>query len=202
MSRRWLAVAATCVSLTAPAGAADMAQYGNYGYAAPAGPLSWTGFYLGANAGYGWGTGASESPGGFIGGLQGGYNFQFAGSPIVAGLEADFDWSGISAGAFNVDYLGTVRARLGFAFDRVMAYATAGFAYGQGQFEVAGLSNSQSHSGWTIGAGAEFALDRNWSARAEYLYVDLGSSTYSSLIGPASVGYDGNVLRAGVNYRF
>lgn len=202
MTRRLLAGIAAMVSLAAPAGAADMTQYGSYGYAAPAAPFSWTGFYIGANAGYGWGTAGNQSPDGFMGGLQGGYNLQFAGSPLVAGLETDFDWSGISAGAFSVDYFGTVRARLGFAFDRVMAYATAGLAYGQGQFEVAGLSNTQTHTGWTIGAGAEFALDRNWSARAEYLYVDLGSSTYSSLFGPASVGYDGNVVRAGVNYRF
>lgn len=202
MKYRFVAGLAAMGALVLPAAAADMnAGYG-YGYAPAASPMSWTGFYIGANAGYGWGTAGPYSPDGFLGGLQAGYNWQFAGSPFVAGIETDFDWAGLSDSAFSVKYLGTVRARLGFAFERFLAYGTIGFAYGGGEYEIAGLSNSQSSGGWTIGAGAEFALDRNWSARAEYLYVDLGSSTYNSLIGPVSLGLDSNIIRGGVNYRF
>lgn len=189
-------------ALAVPAGAAEMNSGYGYGYAAAQPPMSWTGFYIGANAGWGWGSSGSYSPSGFVGGLQAGYNWQFAGSPFVVGIETDFNWTGLSDGAFSNTYIGTVRARAGFAFERIMAYGTLGFAYGQGQYEVWGLSNSQTQTGWTIGAGAEYALDRNWSARAEYLYVDLGSSTYSSVVGPASLGFDGNILRAGMNYRF
>ncbi|MEP9378286.1 outer membrane beta-barrel protein [Aquabacter sp. CN5-332] len=202
MTYRFVAGLVALGAFALPAAAADMnAGYG-YGYAPAAQPMSWTGFYIGANAGYSWGSSGPYSPGGFLGGLQAGYNWQFVGSPFVAGVETDFDWAGISDGAYSLNYFGTVRARLGFAFERILAYGTLGFAYGGGQFEVLGLSNNQTHGGWTIGAGAEFALDRNWSARAEYLYVDLGSSTYNSLIGPATLGFDGNILRGGVNYRF
>lgn len=184
-----------------PAAAADMNGGYGYGYApaaAAAGPVSWNGFYVGANTGYGWGTSGPYSPSG----IQAGYNWQFPGSGFVAGLEGGLDFTNISDGAYSVNYLGLIRARLGFAFDRFMLFGTLGYAFGQGQYEVAGLSNDQTHGGWTIGAGGEFALDRNWSARAEYLYVDLGSSTYNSLAGPASLGFDGNIIRGGVNYRF
>ncbi len=203
MKYRLLAGLVTAGALALPAAAADVnANYG-YGYApAAATPMSWTGFFIGANAGYSWGTAGAYSPGGFLGGLQAGYNWQFAGSPFVVGIESDFDWGGISDGPYTLSYLGMIRARVGFAFERILAYGTLGFAYGSGQYEVFGLSNSQTQTGWTIGLGAEFALDRNWSVRGEYAYVDLGSSNYNSLTGPASLGFDGNILRGGVNYRF
>jgi len=199
MKLRFAAGLAVLGALAAPAAAAEM---NGYGYSAAPPPVSWTGFYIGANVGYGWGSANSLSPDGFLAGVQFGYNHQFAGSPFVVGLASDFDWAGISDGAYSVDYLGTIRARLGFAFERIMAYGTVGLAHGQGEFEVAGLSNNQTHWGWTVGAGADFALDRNWSARAEYLYVDLGSSTYGTIAGQRTIGFDGGLLKAGVNYRF
>ncbi|MGU3496615.1 outer membrane protein [Xanthobacteraceae bacterium A53D] len=197
---------ATTALVASPVAAADL--NGGYGYggyapaAAPVAPASWTGFYVGAHAGYGWGTAGGADPSGFLGGLHGGYNLQFAGSNVVIGAEADYDWSGASSGAFKLNDLGTIRARLGFAVDRFLVYGTFGAAHGSTEFQRFGLTNSQSSWGWALGAGAEYAFDRNWSARAEYLYVDLGSSTYGTLFGPTSVGYDSSVLRAGVNYRF
>ncbi|GGF88454.1 membrane protein [Azorhizobium oxalatiphilum] len=198
-----LALAATPMVAT-PSAAADLSGRYGYGYApAQAAPLpSWTGFYVGANAGYGWGSAAGMEPSGFVGGIQGGYNLQFAGSPFMVGVETDFNWSGQSDGPFKLNNLGTIRARAGITSDRILVYGTLGAAYGQGEYQVAGLSNSQTSWGWALGAGAEYALDRNWSARAEYMYVDLGDSTYGSWFGPTSAGYDGSVLRAGVNYRF
>lgn len=190
--------------LMTPARAADLdTRYGyGSGTASTTAPLSWTGFYVGANLGHGWGSAGWTSPTGFLGGVQAGYNWQFAGSPFMIGVVADYDWSAISAGPYSLNTLGLVRARAGFAFERILVYGTLGFAYGRSEFEVAGFSTSQSHTGWAIGAGLEYAFDRNWSARTEYVYVDLGDTTYSTIAGPVSMGFDASVLRAGVNYRF
>lgn len=204
MRLRLLASAALVAGagLAAPAAAADLSgRYPPAPYAAPAPVSTWTGFYIGANVGYGWGSSAFGSPGGAIGGLQAGYNWQF-GSPFVLGVETDFQFSGISGGPYGLDYFGTIRARAGYAIDRVLVYATGGFAYGQGSLDAFGLSSSATQTGWTLGAGAEFAFDRNWSARAEYLYVDLGSATLPTVLGPIATGLDANILRAGVNFRF
>src|SRR5690606_28189102 len=114
-------------------------------------------------------------------GLQAGYNFQFA-SGLLAGIETDIAISGIDGsggvGVFELDYLGTVRGRLGYTIDRFMLYGTAGLAYGRGDVRVAGLSDEQVHIGWTIGAGVEAMLAPNVTARLEYLYADLGKDTY------------------------
>lgn len=204
MKHRLLAAVAGVGALALPAAAADMNGGYGYGYApaASAAPASWSGFYVGAHTGYGWGSSGPYSPTGFMGGIQAGYNMQFPGSPFVAGAEADLSFTNVSDGPFSLSYLGLLRGKLGFAFERFLLTGTLGLAYGGGQYEVGGLSNDQTSWGWTIGAGGEFALDRNWSARLEYLYVDLGSSTYNSLAGPASLGFDGNIIRGGINYRF
>lgn len=203
MRSRLLASAAALAGLclAVPAGAADLSGRYPAPYVQPVAAFTWTGFYIGANAGYGWGTSNFSDPGGFIGGFQAGYNFQF-GSPFVLGVETDINFSGMSAGSYSLDYFGTVRARLGYSFDRVLVYGTGGFAYGQGSADFFGLSSTATQTGWTIGAGAEVGFDRNWSAKLEYLYVDMGSSTFPTLIGPVTTGLDANILRAGVNYRF
>lgn len=201
MKNNILAGLGLAVLLTAPAAAADLSYPAPAAYA-PAPVFTWTGFYIGANAGYGWGE-ADYSPDvdGFIGGLQAGYNWQGAG-PLVLGIEADLQYADVSSSAFTLDYFGTVRARLGYAFDQFLVYGTGGFAYGRGTFETFGLSNSQNQFGWTVGAGAEYAIDNNWSVKGEYLYLDLGEESYSTLFGSRDVGTTANVLRAGVNYRF
>ncbi|WP_428030721.1 outer membrane protein [Ancylobacter sp.] len=189
--------------MAAPATAADMSYPAPAAAAyAPVQAFTWTGFYIGANAGYGWGT-ADYSPDvdGFLGGLQAGYNWQGAG-PLVLGVETDIQYADVSSSVFTLDYFGTVRARLGYAFDQVMVYGTGGFAYGGGTYERFGLSNDRNHFGWTIGGGAEYAIDRNWSVKGEYMYVDLGEETYSTISGPRDVSTTANILRAGVNYRF
>ncbi|MFG1271075.1 outer membrane protein [Xanthobacter flavus] len=201
MRIRLLASAAALAgfALATPAGAADLGYPAPY--VQPVAAFTWTGFYLGANAGYGWGSSSFSSPGGFLGGFQAGYNFQF-GSPIVLGVETDFDFAGMSAGAYSLNNLGTVRARLGYSFDRVLVYGTGGFAYGQGSANFFSLTSSSTQTGWTLGLGAEVGFDRNWSAKLEYLYVDLGSATFATAVGPVNTGLDANILRAGVNYRF
>ncbi len=210
--------------------------------AAPA--ANWTGFYAGLNGGYGgdqfkynldgtwtdispdpdndspatFGAVAKQQSGGFVGGGQVGYAYQFS-NDVVVGVEADIDASTIKArdtisgsavtaanntGAVDatigsqIDYIGTVRARLGMsALDgRVMPYITGGMAYGQvkssASFDTSGftvgeiggvsipagaaISQTATRVGWTLGAGADVALTDQLSLRAEYLYVDLGKS--------------------------
>lgn len=169
---------------------------------------------------------------GFIGGGQIGYNWQFG--SIVAGIEADADYTGfrdrqtfVNAGLNNtfrqdLDYLGTVRGRLGYAWDRTLVYATGGLAYGglnnkvdffgpAGQLQYSGRDSS-TKTGYTVGGGIEQAFGNGWSAKLEYLYYNLGSDTVNAALvaggGGVGTGYntsfknDGHIVRAGLNYKF
>ncbi|MCB5173796.1 MULTISPECIES: outer membrane protein [Microvirga] len=194
--------------------------------------FTWTGFYVGVNAGYGWqdnnqnsvfvpaGTfaapfaGASgvvafgdESGDGFVGGGQIGYNYQFG--SFVAGVEADLQWADLGAdrglatfpGTFppsfvaagtagGIDWFGTVRARLGVAFDRALIYATGGFAYGGGDTndEFNGIffnnnGNNDVRTGWVLGAGMEYAFTNNLTAGIEGLWVNLNGDNNGTFVG-------------------
>ena len=92
------------------------------------------------------------------------------------------------------------RGRAGIALTNVLFYGTLGIAYGGGKIELAGLSETNTHFGWAAGAGLEVGLTPNWSAKAEYLYVDLAAKTY--LLTGASHSFESNILRFGLNYRF
>jgi outer membrane immunogenic protein len=230
---RVLAIAAT-LALTAvgQARAADLATP----MKAPEPIYNWTGIYLGANGGYGFGgsdwtdsvSGGSTgvfSISGFLFGGTLGANLQ-TGS-FVFGVEADGDWADTSgAGTFTAasfcaggcdttsTWLATVRGRVGYAFDRFLVYGTAGVAFGDVR---AGFSNdpvsSATETGWTAGAGVEVAVISNWTAKVEYLFVDLpnGSCTTDCTIvnpnGPSvipniAVKFNESIVRAGVNYKF
>jgi outer membrane immunogenic protein len=181
---------------------------------------NWTGFYFGVNGGGGWGHSAwSAQPvgvgpsGGQVGGTAG-YNWQVG--KAVLGVEGDVDWSGLQGtstaapcplGCTTSDtWLSTVRGRVGYAFDRFMPYVTGGLAVGDIRAAMPGFAGGTSaNAGWTIGAGLEIALPGNWSAKAEYLRVDLGSFNCGTGCGAAptdNVSLRENVFRAGVNYRF
>ena len=104
-------------------------------------------------------------------------------------------------------WLGTLRARIGYAADRVLVYGTAGGAYGNLQFNTAGTSfQSVNKAGWTAGAGVETALADNWTARIEYLFVDLQNGTFSTvppaLPGNDTIKLDTSLIRVGVDYKF
>jgi outer membrane immunogenic protein len=181
---------------------------------------NWTGFYLGANGGGGWGrsswnantTGISLS-GGQAGGTAG-YNWQYG--RAVLGLEGDADWSGLKgtsttagcpAGCTTSDsWLSTVRGRVGYTFGGVLPYVTGGLAVGDIQASAPGLPGaSTTNAGWTLGGGVEVALPGNWSAKAEYLHVDLGRFNCGANCGIAptnNVSLREDVVRAGVNYHF
>jgi outer membrane immunogenic protein len=234
-------------------------------------PFTWTGFYVGVNAGGIWPSGSRSAslfapaafafpvstffPGGlgsqsagFIGGGQAGYNWQTG--AFVLGVETDFDGSTLSksfnnvgtpfttAGALTGDFLtvngktsltwlGTTRGRVGFVVtpdNRLMIYGTGGVAYGGGNSQFTAFDHttgsvwtgnpSKTRVGWVIGGGVEYAITNNITIKGEYLYADLGSSSFNSLGNAASaiafpgvsvtgkVAYNASIFRAGVNYKF
>ncbi|WP_029352455.1 outer membrane protein [Bosea sp. 117] len=206
-------IAAAALLAAAPAFAADMSQ--PYPTKAPAAIIApafnWTGFYLGVNAGYGWGSGSGLTddlgidPDGWLAGGQIGVNYQF-GNNVVLGAEADIqgsdfkdndDFYGVRS---KMDYFGTVRARLGYAFDNVLPYVTGGLAWGHNEIKYDGFTSDKTHVGWTVGGGVEWGFAPNWTAKAEYLYMDFGDEYYDSI--GADAGLTANVLRAGLNYKF
>ena len=121
--------------------------------------------------------------GGQVGGTVG-YNKQLGN--VVFGVEGDIDWSGLNGtsttagcpgGCSTSDtWLSTVRGRVGYSIDRFMPYVTGGLAVGDIRAAAPGFAGgSTTNAGWTLGAGLEVALPGNWTAKAEYLRVDLGS---------------------------
>ncbi|HLL27204.1 MAG TPA: outer membrane protein [Xanthobacteraceae bacterium] len=203
--KKLLLAACAAVAATTPALAGDLPLQRPYGPQAYNSLFNWTGFYAGVNGGYGWSKAAGTSPDGFVGGVQAGYNYQFSPTGVL-GVETDIaatSMSDTAAGAkFGVNYLGTIRGRAGYTMDRVMFYVTGGAAYGQGELDIGGLSNTQTHWGWALGGGLEAMVTPNVSARLEYLYADLGKQTYQSLLGPTNVGFSTNMIRGGLNYHF
>lgn len=241
---RILTIAAIAVaSFTGSALAADLPSSKAAPALAPAPAEDWTGFYVGANVGYGGdtfdypvnvarvGSGSARlTSGGVLGGGQVGYNKQLG--SYLLGLEADIQGTDVKAeisasGAGNgaafdgkagssLDYFGAVRGRLGYlATSNILVYATGGFAYGglnsyaKGSISgvgAASLSKDSDLTGWTVGGGAELALNPQWSVKGEYLYADLGKATLASgnILGTSanlSVKPTVNVFRIGLNYK-
>ena len=165
---------------------------------------SWAGPYLGGNIGYNWGsvTGNGAQPSGFSAGVQAGYNFQ--NGPWVFGIEGDLQVTGaddmFAPWKFSNPWFGTVRGRAGYTFRNVLLYTTAGLAFGELRGETFTSSESHGSVGIAIGVGAEFGIAPNWSAKFEYLYVDLSSTAFA--VTGVSNGYRADVFRAGVNYHF
>lgn len=200
------AAALVATGWTASAEAADL----NYGPRAPytvnqpLNAYSWAGPYLGGNIGYEWGSVDNNpaKPSGFVGGVQAGYNFQ--NGPFVFGVEGDIQAAGaddtFAPWKFSNPWFGTLRGRAGYAFSNVLFYGTAGLAFGELRAQTFGWTESHTTAGWTIGAGAEVGLAPNWSAKLEYLYIDLSTSQFA--ITGVSNGYSASVVRAGVNYHF
>jgi outer membrane immunogenic protein len=214
------------MTLTGAAGAADLPRRTEMPVKAPAyiaQIYNWTGFYFGINAGGGWGHSSFDSAvaptgsfntSGALAGVQAGYNWQAG--PGVFGLETDMDWTNIrGASTTNCapgcetrnSWLGTTRGRVGYAVSNgFLPYLTGGVAYGNIKAGVPGFAGATgSKAGWTLGGGLEFALSGNWTAKAEYLYVDLGSIDCGASCGtpaPDLVKFKANIVRAGLNYRF
>jgi outer membrane immunogenic protein len=230
----------TGIFCSASANAADMARPLPAPVAAP--PFTWTGLYSGAHGGYGFGDLTATSlginltplpePTGFFFGSNIGYNWQVAN--FVIGVEADFNYGhiedsvtiltvpGATAGATSrLDYFGTARGRLGFAFGNVLIYGTGGVAWGHNNatLDVAAfglgtrLFDDQNHLGWTAGGGFEYAINNSWSIKAEYLYLDFGDEAYTFVTGPvvpllgvappsANVDLKLHTVKVGANFKF
>ena len=205
-------VLAVAITLSSASLAADVA-------AEPA-PYDWTGFYIGAHAGYGSADGDQSFPlvgnfdtegNGFVGGGQLGANWQI--DQIVLGVEGDISFADMSDTVTNgaisrrqdVDMLASVRGRAGFAFDRALIYGTAGWGMADAErkrLNGSGGSDSQTHDGWVYGGGVEWAVTDMVSVRAEYLRYDLDKQEYS-LVGPDPiVEIDVDVFRLGLNLNF
>lgn len=176
---------------------------------------NWTGAYVGINGGIGWGrsnfsapvaTGDFNTRGGMVGGTVG-YNWQ--GGQTVFGLEGDLDWSNVRGNSAcgagltcetRNNWLGTARGRIGYAFDRVMPFVTGGLAVGGVKNSVSGFGDSTTtKAGYTLGGGVEAAIAGPWTAKAEYLYTDLGRTSAPA---GSDVRFKSNTVRAGLNYRF
>ena len=210
---------------------------------APAPQITWTAVYIGGNGGCGWvrrniNTFNTNEPGDFatfsgdfakvetacFGGGQIGANYEFA-NRFVVGVEADGDWGKISgSGAFveegevstfksTLKSFGTVRGRVGYAFDTELPYVTAGWAWGRNSMTAVGdtgtaTGGSATHSGWVAGFGIEHRLGAHWSARFEFLHLDLGNKNYALLIDDdagvapgASVHLRVDTVKVGLNYK-
>ncbi len=211
------------VALTGAAATADLPRPAPQPYY-PKAPVfapqySWTGFYLGVNGGGAFGgsswtsSGSRDVSGGLVGSTLG-YNYQVG--QAVFGIEGDIDWAdidgstttGCPAGCKTSNsWLSTVRGRLGYAADRFMPYVTGGAAFGNIVASTPGFAAAGADkTGWTIGGGIEAAIAGHWTAKVEYLYVDLGSFNCglncSAGLATDNVSFHANVLRAGLNYRF
>ena len=201
-----VAAALSLAGMIQPAKAADLSFAPRQPYTVnqPLNAFSWAGPYLGGNLGYQWGSVSNNSakPSGLTGGAQAGYNFK--NGPWVFGVEGDLEVTGASdtfaSWKFSNPWFGTVRGRAGYAFSNILFYGTGGLAFGELRGATFGLSESQTTAGWTVGVGTEFGLAPNWSAKIEYLYVDLSESHF--VITGVSNGDRFGMVRAGINYHF
>jgi outer membrane immunogenic protein len=168
------------------------------GVAVDSAALDWSGPWIGLQTGLG--DLAGDEP--FLG-VAAGYTFQF--DRVVLGVDGEIAGGGVDArrfgGRYEVEALGAIRARIGYAFDRFVAYGAAGVAFASAEFARAGDSDRETHFGWTAGAGLEVALVGGVSARLEYVYVDLDRARFDAA-GGASFAPSGGLARVGLNYRF
>lgn len=207
------------------------------------GPYDWSGFYVGLNAGYGAGrdhmvqnigseseAAAGRAFDGLSGGIQLGSNWQYG--AVVLGLEADMQYASIGGKIFSsttdlgtvqvfngtndrMDAFGTIRGRLGYAFDRLLIYGTGGIAAAHVTQQdtsvtefvdptpvvVSGYeTDSAILKGWAAGAGLEYAVHGGWSVKAEYLHLAFSNKSFFDGDSTSKISFD--LVRAGANYHF
>ena len=190
--------------------------------------LDWSGFYAGVVGGYGVGDAVTDTSGvtttvpvnGAIAGATAGFNKQF--NRIVVGVEGDIAWSGQEGSATcvldpyfachaKVDWIGSLRGRLGYAAGRALVYATAGAAFTHGDSYITpsspGLTGiyTDSYFGWIMGAGVEYAVNERVSVKAEYAYADYGTRTAPAgtvTFTPTTIHVTSHYGKAGLNLHF
>ena len=207
MKKTLFAASLTAMAVAAGAAvAADLPRGPAPYYSAPAmsGLYNWSGPYAGLNIGYEWGkvTNTAGEPSGLMGGGQLGYNWQSG--QFVFGAETDIQFSGaddtFAPWKFANPWFGTLRGRAGYAFNNILVYGTLGLAYGELKGTFLALDETRTEVGWAGGVGAEYGFTPNWSAKVEYLYMDLASRSFT--ITGTDNGLHANFLRFGLNYHF
>ncbi len=206
-----LGVAATGF-LTAPAFAADLGSpeplpTPQLVEAAPTN--NWTGFYLGALGGFGWGSAKTSTAGkvdanGFDVGGYAGANYQWGN--FVVGAEGDIvaPWRDGSSGGVSVDQglNGSLRARAGIALDRFLLYGTAGAALTDLELSGGGISDDKTLLGWTAGAGVEGMVTNNITARVEYRFSDYQDKNFAIGGGPVNSDFTTHTIHGGLGLKF
>ena len=224
-------VALVALGATVPALAADLAARPTYtkapAYAAPI--YNWTGFYIGGHIGGAFSgdnnfnglTTGNNNDGRFLGGVQGGADYQFAPNWVL-GVEGQYSWLGnnnngvIFPGGFiynnNQRAIGSATARVGYTWGPGLLYVKGGYAYSDysqsltvGGVPTAFTLNSSHHDGYTVGAGVEYMFAPSWSAKLEYMYYNFGRTNFVTpvvLSGFGSTRIDEQTVKAGINYRF
>ena len=225
--KKFLIGTAALMAFAAPALAADLPArtYSKApAYTAPQVVYNWTGFYIGGNIGgaFAGNNSLQGSDGRFMGGVQAGFDYQFAPNWVV-GVEAQYDWlannnnngvlfPGGTLITANNNQLGSVTGRFGYTWGPALLYAKGGFAWRDnnnfnvvsGGVPVAFTTSGNRSDGYTVGAGLEYMFAPNWSAKAEYQYYNFGSTTFTSPADIAGARYrdDEHTVKAGINYRF
>ena len=241
MRRQILLASVGAIAFAGSAFAADLPSRGPPPVYLPPPPIfTWSGLYIGGQIGYAWGSDPidvaivgipvasfNDNPNGVIGGAHLGYNLQIA--QWVAGLEGTVDGTSVTGrtsapvvalrsgvtGSTRSIVQGSIRARLGVAFDRVLIYGTGGAAFAGFQNNYSfgfpfflAEQDSKTRTGWTVGGGLEYAVTNNWSIRAEYRYSDFGRSPdfpfSSKTFGTVSATHHltENQVQAGFSYKF
>lgn len=194
--------------------AADLPTTTTPNYYDPVPVYNWTGVYVGGILGYAGAEfnnnipanpGPTGDAGGFTIGAQIGYNYQFAPS-WAAGVEADVSFQDIEAssalGSMEEDWMATLRVRGGYTFSRYFVYATAGVAFTHKDVTRASGSGDDTVAGFTGGFGVEGKINNRWSAKLEYLYVNVPDDGILAGNATAVGGSDNHIARIGVNYHF
>ena len=195
-----------------PAAAADRARPRPQEWPAYSAPraYNWNGLYVGAHAGGGFDrfNGVSKkSRNEMLLGGQVGYNVQMG--TMLFGLESDLSMNGFGKGSkrgggtsADMRYVGTLKARAGVTFDRLLVYGTGGLAYGSIKASDGLVSKTRGKTGYVVGAGAEYGITDNLSAKVEYNYVSLGKDNFQLGNTRTRVGVTEHLVKAGLNYRF
>lgn len=223
MLNKFILTTTAAILISGSAMAADAVIY-NEPPLADINTFTWTGAYIGLNAGYGFGRVRSDfaddiKPKGFVGGIQAGYNWQF--DQFIVGVETDFQGSAMKEDTTfdfidednkpdefdlktKIQWFGTVRGRLGaYIAERTMLYGTAGLAYGKVKLSNDAIEASKTRAGYAVGAGLEYAFTDNVTLKGEYLYTDLGRVDFSRRLGDeTSFKTNFSTVRIGVNYKF
>eukprot|EP00913_Durusdinium_trenchii_P021371 g20084.t1 len=169
--------------------------------------FTWSGPYIGVHTGYGWGDGEIEGVGSDdfdgwrLGGFVG-YNWQFS-NGFVAGIEGDvnYDWNDNDYGGgveAESGFSGSVRGRVGYAFDRALLYAAGGWTATNVSLDTPAGDDDDTLHGWTIGAGVDYAFTDNMFGRLEYRYNDFSDGD----LGGADVDFDQHIVQIGLAVKF